>query len=150
MSNIPITSNPLTPSLGAPDIFVVVQMGVTKQVQLELISALLNFEEPNVPVVIMSGSTSISPYIVQPAITNVIVNKTVGASTFIQLNDAITYNGRPILVKDYKGDAATNNITIEFSGGELADGESTLVIDTDYGLIRLNPFPAGGAWFISD
>jgi len=51
-----------------------------------------------------------------------------------------------ILVKDLKRDASTNNITITFTGGQLCDGFSSLIISTDGGAFWLNPLSSGG-WY---
>ena len=53
----------------------------------------------------------------------------------------------PVQIKDGKGDAATNNITVAFSGGETADGLTSVPIRTAYGSVQLAPNPAGG-WVI--
>jgi hypothetical protein len=60
-----------------------------------------------------------------------VVNKASGAAT------AVTLPGSPdrgdcVLVKDGKGDAATNNITISAASGNI-DGGSSFVIRTNYG-----------------
>jgi hypothetical protein len=47
------------------------------------------------------------------------------------------------IIKDGKGDSATNNITIAPSSGTI-DGSSTLVISTAYGVSRL--VYNGSAW----
>lgn len=42
-----------------------------------------------------------------------------------------------VIVKDESGGAATNNITVQGSGGELIDGAATYVISTNYGFVLL-------------
>lgn len=59
----------------------------------------------------------------------VIINKTTGAATAVTL-PASPATGKMIVVKDGKGDAATNNITI--SGSHNIDGSSSVVIDQNY------------------
>jgi hypothetical protein len=60
----------------------------------------------------------------------VVVNKTVGAATTVNLPAGVT--GRRYTIKDGKGDAAANNITITPAAGNI-DGAATLVISTNYG-----------------
>jgi hypothetical protein len=60
----------------------------------------------------------------------VIVNKTVGAATTVNLPAGVTK--RRYIIKDGKGDAAANNITITPAAGTI-DGAATLVINTNYG-----------------
>lgn len=58
------------------------------------------------------------------------VNKTSGAATTVNL--AAGYVGEHLTVKDCKGDAATNNITVTPASGNI-DGSATYVINTNYG-----------------
>lgn len=53
----------------------------------------------------------------------------------------------PVLIKDVVGNAFNDNITITFSGGELCDGQSSVVISSDYGWVTINPIPGGGGWY---
>lgn len=99
---------------------------------------------------ITSGATSSGPYMVEPTDTRILFNKTVGSASFAIMPKAssmIYPNG--VLIKDLKGDAATNNITITFSNGELCDGLSQVVIDINYGWVTLNPIIFGGGWYIT-
>ncbi len=61
----------------------------------------------------------------------VVVNKTVGAATTVNL-PASPATGLTFIIKDGKGDAATNNITITPAAGNI-DGAATKVIDANYG-----------------
>ena len=71
----------------------------------------------------------------------ILVNKTIGSPTTIALLAASSYF-QPVLVKDLKGDAGTNNITVTFPG--TFDGDaSPLTINTNYGWIWFNPLPTG-------
>ncbi len=72
----------------------------------------------------------------------ILINKTIGSATAVVLLPSADY-GQPILVKDAKGDAATNPITITFSGGQLMDGLNQVVINTPYGYFWFNPLQAG-------
>ncbi len=81
--------------------------------------------------------------------TLILVDKTIGSPTSIvvPLASSMAFPF-PVIIKDGKGDAATNNITITFTGGQLVDGQSSLVIDNAYGWVTINPFPVTGAsWY---
>lgn len=104
----------------------------------------------NSAVVITSGATLASPYLVQSLDTRILFNKTVGAASYATcpLASAMTYkNG--IFFKDLKGDADTNPITINFTSGQLCDGLSDVTITVPYGYIEIFPTPAGTAWYIA-
>jgi hypothetical protein len=60
----------------------------------------------------------------------VIINKTVGAATVANLPAGVP--GRRFTIKDGKGDAAANNITITPAAGTI-DGAATLIINTNFG-----------------
>lgn len=55
--------------------------------------------------------------------------------------------GLPLSIFDISGLASTNNVTINFTGGETASGISSLTIATDYGGFRLEPKSTGG-WVV--
>lgn len=74
--------------------------------------------------------------------TRILINKTIGSATSVVLLESAEY-GQPILIKDAKGDADVNPITITFSGGELMDGLNQVVINTPYGFYWFNPLEAG-------
>ena len=74
----------------------------------------------------------------------ILVNKSAGSPTTINLLGAAQYF-QPILIKDIKGDAGTNNITVNFSG--TFDGiASPLTISSNYGWFWMNPL-ASGNWY---
>ena len=100
--------------------------------------------------VITAGATSISPFQVAITDTRILFNKTLASASYALCPVAASMlYGQPVLFKDLKGDAGTNNITIEFNGGELCDGQSTLVINSSYGWVTINPTPGGGSWYQS-
>jgi hypothetical protein len=92
------------------------------------------------PTIITSGAS----YPSVATDTRILVNKTVGSPTAITLLGAASYF-QPILIKDLKGDAATNNITVNFTG-TYDRLESPLTISTNYGWIWFNPL-ASGNWY---
>lgn len=148
MSNIPLTSLPLAINLTGDDDFLVVQGGTTKRVKLSTIAAQIS-PSAGVTVTVETGATIGSPYVVPDGVTRVLLDKTVGAASYVLFNLSIEYGTASILVKDIKGDADVNPITINFTGGELADGLSTAVLSTAYAGIRLTPYPLGGGYYIT-
>lgn len=66
----------------------------------------------------------------------VLVNKTANETTAAAL-PLYPCEGREIIVKDAKGNAATYNTTITTNDGTTIDGAATFVINTNYGYVRL-------------
>lgn len=77
----------------------------------------------------------------------ILVNKTVGAATTVNL---VTSAGRtrPLTIVDLKGDAGTNAITIVPDGAETIVGLAEWVIGNNQGSVRLRPRPDGLGWYI--
>lgn len=73
------------------------------------------------------------------------VEKTVGAATSVVFPLAATKTV-PCVIKDGKGDADTNPISITFTGGETCDGLATVVIDTPFDELKFTPRPGGNYW----
>lgn len=61
----------------------------------------------------------------------IVVNKTVGAATAVNL-PAVPSTDQLVTIKDGKGDAVSNNITVNGNGNNI-DGASTYVIGSAYG-----------------
>lgn len=84
----------------------------------------------------------------------VLVNKTAGAATTYNAPTSASRAGLPITLKDYKGDANTNNIRFVMAAGETLDGQSqtaadaafSTIIDINYGAKTFYPLTAGG-WY---
>lgn len=92
--------------------------------------------------VIESGATVGAPYAAETTDTEIFVQKLIASATFILMPAAATMAyAVPVLVKDWKGDANINPITISFSGGEVCDGQNTVVIQNAYGWVWLVPGP---------
>ena len=106
-----------------------------------LLAALLN-AYAYVNTIVKSGAT----YNVKTTDTRVLINKTVGSSTSVVLGLSAN-QPVPVLVRDLKGDASSNNITVTFTGGQLCDGQSSFVITTDFGGFVFNPLATGG-WYL--
>jgi hypothetical protein len=77
----------------------------------------------------------------------IIVEKAAGSPTQVTLVAAGLRTRGPVYIKDGKGDADTNNITVTFNGTEKADGLGSVVIRTKFGAASLAPNPTGG-WVI--
>ena len=99
---------------------------------------------------ITAGATLASPYDVETTDTRILFNKTIGSASYALLPAAASMAYPfPVLFKDLKGDAATNNITINFTGGQRCDGLTQLVISNAYGWVEVNPVPGGTAWYLT-
>lgn len=92
-------------------------------------------------VVVTTGAS----YSVTPTDDLVIVQKTTGSATTVNLPSS-TSRQRPCYIKDGKGDAGTNTVTI-VPAGETIDGLTSLPITTNYGSVMVAPNPAGG-WVV--
>ena len=79
--------------------------------------------------------TSSGAYVVGNTETLIVINKSVAATTTVTLQASPT-TGRVLIVKDGKGDAGANNITID-GNGKTIDGAGTKVINTNYDVRRL-------------
>lgn len=93
------------------------------------------------PTIVTSGAT----YNSIATDTRILINKTIGSATSVVLLASASYSA-PVLVKDLKGDAGTNPITVTFSSGQLIDGLSNVVINNPFGYFWFNPLAAGG-WY---
>jgi len=79
-------------------------------------------------------------------LTKTISNPTSAAAVYLRLpavSAAVAY--QDYVVKDGKGDAATNNITITSAGGTI-DGSTSYVISTNYGTVHF--ITDGTEWFL--
>lgn len=66
------------------------------------------------------------------------------AATWAAINSKY---GLPLSIFDISGAASTNNVTINFTGGETASGLTSLTINTNYGGYRFEP-KSGGGWVV--
>jgi hypothetical protein len=79
--------------------------------------------------------TSGASYTVDPLDDVVIVNKETGSATTVTLPASPTV-GEVVTVKDGKGDAATNNVTVAGNGKNI-DGAASYVLNNNYGAVSL-------------
>jgi hypothetical protein len=76
------------------------------------------------------------------------INKTVGAATTVTLPASSSKNG-PVKIVDWKGDAGTNNITINCSGTDKFNGNlSSWTIAADGGSVLCTPLKDGTGYAI--
>ncbi len=91
------------------------------------------------PTIVLAG-----PYASVSTDTRILLDYTVAAPTTLTMLASSSYT-QPILIKDINGSlSGVNTTTISFSGGQLADGQATIVLQTAYAGIWLNPLQAGG------
>jgi hypothetical protein len=94
--------------------------------------------------VITTGATIGSPYTLASNETEVWILKTIASPTFILAPLANTMTSGDVLIKDWAGNADVNPITINFSGSQLCDGQASVVINNQYGWVRLTVGPTVG------
>lgn len=79
--------------------------------------------------------TTVDDYASSPTLTDanqvVLVNSTAAVRT-VTLPTAVGREGRRFTIKDWKGTAATNSITVDADGTETIDGATTYVMNTNY------------------
>jgi hypothetical protein len=96
--------------------------------------------------------TSGASYPVKTTDTSVLINKTLGSATTVLFPAALSMlYDQTVLIKDLKGDAGTNPITINFTGVETCDGLTSgqIIINNPYGWVRITPVPGASAWYMS-
>lgn len=101
--------------------------------------------ETDAPAGVTRVHTAAGNAVVAAADQCVIVNKTIGEATTVEIPAAADRNGVDVMIKDGKGDADVNNITPSFDAAETCDGlsGSSLVITTPYGILWMRPRPDG-------
>lgn len=121
-------------------------LGNSYQVTTEVLAAFFGaFPALNTEIV-TAGTT----YNVSTTDTRILVNKTLPSATSVVFPPAMSMQyPYGVMIKDLKGDADVNPITITFSGGELCDGLSTITLSTSYEWVTINPVPGSGAWYMT-
>ena len=121
--------------------------GVNYKITSQLLAALLS-QLSFAAVILTNGqhSTPGDPYVVDPAIARVYVNKAIAEPTYILFNAATTYVVEP-LVKDIIGTVDVGSeIHVAFSGAEQADGNATVTIGVPYGGYFFRPIGSISDW----
>lgn len=121
-------------------------LGVSYQITTQtLASFFAAFPELNTTI-IKSGAS----YNALTTDTRILVQKTIGSATSIVLPMSTTMQYPfGVFIKDLKGDAESNPITVSFTGTETCDGLSTLIINNNYGWVTVNPIPGESGWYQS-
>lgn len=121
--------------------------GVNYTVTSQLIATLIA-QLAGTPVIIVSGATVGTPYPAAVDVTRVLFNKTIPAPGYVDIGGGAARNFLPIMVRDIKGDADVNPITVSFTG--TVDGiASPIVISAPYGGYNFNPLPNGN-WYLTN
>jgi hypothetical protein len=88
--------------------------------------------------------TTAEAYASQSTDTRILLDLTVAGVVTITMLPSAQYS-QPILIKDVAGNlSAINTNTISFSSGQSADGFTSIVMQTPYEGIWLNPLSTGG------
>lgn len=121
--------------------------GVNYQITTLLLSNLI-IGIQDTPTIITSGATTVAPYVALITDTRVLLNKTVGAASGVDIGGGAARANIPVMVRDIKGDADVNPITVTFTG--TCDGiASPITIATPYAGYIFNPLPNGN-WYLSN
>lgn len=121
--------------------------GINYSLSLAEMSSII-IERISEPIIITTGATVGVPYVALVTDFRILVNKTVGSASYIDLGAAIARGFNPVMVRDLKGDAVTNNISVSFTG--TCDGlASPIVINAAYGGWVFNPL-ADGNWYLTN
>jgi hypothetical protein len=120
-----------------------VNYSITSEMLAQLISMVIA-----APTIITEDATPGDPYDVAATETRILFNKTVGAASGADIGGAVARNNVPVMVRDVKGDADVNNISVFFTG--TCDGiASPIVITAAYTGYIFNPLPNGN-WYLSN
>jgi hypothetical protein len=100
------------------------------------------------PTIILAGATPGVPYVSLATEGRILFNKTIGGASGVNIGGGAARNNVPIMVRDIKGDADVNNISVFFTG--TCDGlASPIVISQPYAGYIFNPLPNGN-WYLSN
>ncbi len=122
-----------------------VEEGVNYSITLALLSQFI-ITGLTLTTIVTEGATVSDPYVVSEEEQRILLNKTVASASYVDIGggaDRVT----PVMVRDLKGDANTNNISVSFTG--TCDGlSSPIVIDAPYGGWVFNPLESGN-WYLT-
>lgn len=120
--------------------------GVNYSITLEVLASFI-IAAIATPTIITSGATVGDPYEALETDYRILLNKTVASASYVDIGGGAD-RVSPIMVRDIKGDAATNNISVSFTG--TCDGlASPIVIDAPYGGYSFNPL-SDGNWYLTN
>jgi hypothetical protein len=116
------------------------QFGNSFQVTINLLAGFFGSFPTLNPTLIKSGAS----YASVPTDFRILVDLTVAGALAITMLPSAQYT-QPILIKDIAGNLSNvNATTITFSSAQTADGATSIVMQTPYEGIWLNPLAAGG------
>ena len=135
-----VTQLPTATSVNAGDLLPISQGNISKNVA---VSTLLSGTQPFVSPRIISAA--VSAVTIQASDELIVINKGIGSATAVTLDPSPAV-GAVHRIKDGKGDAATNPITITAAAGTI-DGASHFVINQNRGAVTLEY--TGSEWVIT-
>ena len=132
ISNAPLANTP-----GTSDMLALIQNGITKKLPIGSI--------PGLTPIVLAPTTVVTAgasYAVLSTDYYIDIDKTVGSATAVVLPPS-PGKGATLIIKDGKGDAGTNQITINGNGNNI-DGQATYVMAFNYQSITL--IYSGTSW----
>lgn len=127
-----------------------VEEGVNYSINSALLAALLS-QLGATAVIISDGEYEDpgDPFVPGVSVARIYVNKTIPGPTYIEFGLASSYVVEP-LVADVAGtvDEVGNGITVTFTGGQLADGNATVPINSPYSGYFFRPLVTLGKWHL--
>jgi len=135
-----ISNAPLADTPGSSDMLALIQNNITKRLPVSGIPGLT-------PIVVAPTKviTAGASYAALSTDYYIVVDKTVGSATAINLPGA-PGTGATYIIKDGKGDAGTNNITINGNGKNI-DGAATFILAFNFQSVEL--IYSGTSWGIN-
>lgn len=127
---IQITQLPSVPAAAPNAALEAVQAGVSVQISVAQILANLPFPPfafTTLPCRVVTAD-AFSGFL--PTDTGLLINKTVAGPTTCMLPTPML--SKLVMIKDMKGDAGTNSITLDAGSGNLINGQQTLVMNANY------------------
>lgn len=135
---IQIPQLPTVPSLALDAALEAVQAGVSVQINVaQILGLITSFSFGALPFRVVTSDAN-SNFLATDTV--LLINKTVAGPTSVLLPASPLLTAvytRLIVVKDMKGDAGTNNITLDAGSGHLINGQQTLVMNANYGTTML-------------
>lgn len=124
-----------------------VEEGINYAITLAMMATII-IARMSEPTIIITGATVGDPYVALTTDYRILLNKTVASASYVDIGSATDRGFEPIMVRDLKGDADVNNISVSFTG--TCDGlASPIVISSPYGGWVFNPL-ADGNWYLTN
>ncbi len=133
------TQLPAVTGLNGSETFALVQSGSSARAILNQIVAYILAQIPFPPTSISTFPSRVVSANANSALasidTGLLINKTIAGATSVALS--APFLSRMVFIKDMKGDAGTNNITLDAGSGKLINGQQTLVMNANFGTTML-------------